>query len=680
MKNLLKSENSPYLIQHADNPVHWQPWGEDALALAQEENKPIFLSIGYAACHWCHVMAHESFEDQETADYLNTHFINIKVDREERPDLDSIYMQAVVALTGQGGWPMSVFLSPEGKPFYGGTYFPPEPRHNLPSFLQVLATVAKLWKEDPDKLLNSADQITAHLEPESEESIEDSNLELEDLHEITRNLYKGYDWDHGGWGGAPKFPMGMALEFLLRMQSRGSEEAEKLTTHALSAMARGGMYDLLGGGFSRYSVDPRWLVPHFEKMLYDNAILSNVYLQAYLITGKQFQRQISTETLDFIQGELRDPQGGFYSSLDADSEGQEGKYYIWDLQEIQSILEDDALFSTAKAAFTLPAGGNFEGKIILRRKQTDQEISDSLNVPLETIKSRIKDLKNQLLEARKKRIRPALDDKVLVAWNGLALTAFANAGRYLEREDYLETAAKNADFILENLINDQGRLLRSWRNGSAQHLAYLEDYSALIRGLIALYQTDFQQRWYEAAVELTEEMIRLFYSPENGFFDTGQDHPELIYRPRNKQDNAVPSGASQASYVLLQMSGYTMNYEWQEIAEETILAMREKMALSPLGYGKWLQAADLFVGPLNELALIGLLEDQEMQILLAAINQEYRPRSILAQGNPPIEASAPEILQNRPPVQNRSTVYLCRDYVCLEPVTTKEALIKILNQ
>jgi uncharacterized protein YyaL (SSP411 family) len=678
VKNILQSENSPYLLQHADNPVHWQPWGEDALEQAQEENKPIFLSIGYAACHWCHVMAHESFEDPETAAFLNTHYINIKVDREERPDLDSIYMQAVVALTGQGGWPMSVFLSPDGKPFYGGTYFPPEPRHNLPSFLQVLATVAKLWKEDPDKLLDSADQITAHLEPKIEEPGKESPIEVNDLNNIVRTLYKGYDWDHGGWGGAPKFPMGMPLEFLLAMQSRGNQEAEKITTHALDSMARGGMYDLLGGGFSRYSVDSRWLVPHFEKMLYDNAILSSVYLQAFLITGREFFRRISTETLDFILKEMRDPQGGFYSSLDADSEGQEGKYYIWDLQEIKSTLEDDALFQIAEAAYTLPAGGNFEEKIILRRKQTDREISAAFNLPLGNVEERLQEIQNKLLEAREKRIRPGLDNKVLVAWNGLALTAFANAGRYLKRKDYLDTAAKNADFILNNLFNNQGRLLRSWRSGSARHLAYLEDYAALIGGLIALYQSDFQQRWYEAALQLTEEMIRLFYSPENGFFDTGQDHPELIFRPSNNQDNAVPSGASQACYVLLQMSGYAMNYEWQEIAEETILRMGEKISLSPLAYGKWLQAADLLVGPLNELALIGRLEDRDMQSLLAAINREYRPRSILAQGTPPILETAPEILQNRPPVQNRSTVYLCRDYVCLEPVTDKDELLNIL--
>ena len=517
MANHLVHCTSPYLLQHANNPVDWYPWGKEALEKARQEDKPIFLSIGYAACHWCHVMAHESFEDPQIAAIMNRNFVNIKVDREERPDLDSIYMSAVVALTGQGGWPMSVFLTPDLTPFYGGTYFPPLSRYGLPSFKDILVSVSSAWKLKRDEVIQAGQNtITAVMQRSVREGLS-GTFTPDSLTRAARKLVNSYDWNHGGWGKAPKFPQPMALEFLLRRHMAGDKDVLKPAIHALHAMAKGGMYDILGGGFSRYATDNDWLVPHFEKMLYDNAQLARVYLQAWQITQEPLFRQVVEETLNFISREMISPQGGFYSSLDADSEGVEGKFYVWTLEEIRNELGGkDNLFETA---YDVRSSGNWEGKIILQRAVEDSDLASTYNLSTSEVMSALESRKRQLLALRNKRIRPGTDDKILTSWNGLMLSTFAEAARVMENEAYLQIAQKNAHFLLTALHAD-GKLHRAWRNGQVSEQVFLEDYASLVLGLIDLYQSDFNNHWYSEACSLTAEMVEQFSDPAGGFFDT----------------------------------------------------------------------------------------------------------------------------------------------------------------
>jgi uncharacterized protein YyaL (SSP411 family) len=497
MPNRLAQENSPYLLQHKDNPVDWYPWGDEALDKAKQQNKPIFLSIGYAACHWCHVMERESFEEPQTAAMMNDNFINIKVDREERPDLDRIYMDAVVALTGQGGWPMSVFLTPSGKPFFGGTYFPPSPRYGMSSFMEVLSQITSLWQQKPDELEESGEKLVQHIRTRSLMPAPDQEAQLDPatLDQAVLKVGQSYDWKHGGWGSAPKFPQPMTILFLLRRASRGDQMALDLATHALDAMSMGGMYDLIGGGFARYSVDNQWLVPHFEKMLYDNAQLARAYLHAYLLTGKPLYRQICEETLDFTLREMTHPAGGFFSSIDADSEGEEGIFYTWRFAELQDLLDEEE-FEALSQAYSINEKGNFEGKIVLQHKQKPSERAG--------LTPHLQSAHQKLFAARSSRIRPATDDKVLTAWNAWMNIAFSEAARYLKRSDYLEVAQRNLTFLLETLYQD-GRLLRSWREGKALHNAYLEDYSSLALALLSLYQSDQNANRYQQAVQLIDQ-------------------------------------------------------------------------------------------------------------------------------------------------------------------------------
>ncbi|MGB8980371.1 MAG: thioredoxin domain-containing protein, partial [Anaerolineales bacterium] len=454
MTNQLINESSPYLLQHADNPVNWYPWGDEALTKARTENKPIFLSIGYAACHWCHVLAHESFEDEEIAAFMNEHFVNIKVDSEERPDIDAIYMQATVAMTGSGGWPMSVFLTPDLKPFYAGTYFPPVPRHNLPAFRDLLAGIARAWKEEPDEIASVSGQVSGHLQAAmSSDPAGNTTLTQDDLDTAVKSLNESYDWGYGGWGAAPKFPQPMTIEFLLRRHAAGNPEALKPAVHALKAMSRGGMYDVVGGGFSRYSVDNFWRVPHFEKMLYDNAQLARAYLHAWQITKEPHFKQVVIETLDFVARELTHPAGGFYSSLDADSEGEEGKFYAWTLEEIREVLGTDSDFFEAACGIT--PRGNWEGRTVLQRALDDASLAARFQLDPEAVPARLAGAHSRLLSARASRVRPGTDDKILTAWNGLMLAALAEAGRSLDDSElqhkYLVLATRNADFLLDAL-------------------------------------------------------------------------------------------------------------------------------------------------------------------------------------------------------------------------------------
>ncbi|MDO9087304.1 MAG: thioredoxin domain-containing protein [Anaerolineaceae bacterium] len=671
MTNRLADTTSPYLLQHANNPVDWYPWGPEALERAKQEDKPIFLSIGYAACHWCHVMAHESFEDPEIAALMNQNYINIKVDREERPDLDSIYMSAVTAMTGQGGWPMSVFLTPDLIPFYGGTYYPPRPRYGMPSFRDVLLSLADYWQNRRDEVVRSGGEILKAVMQQKAGNYLSGNFTPEILQQATQALLRSYDWQHGGWGRAPKFPQPMALEFLLRRQTAGDPKTLETVQHALNAMARGGMYDVVGGGFARYSTDADWLVPHFEKMLYDNAQLTIAYLHAWQISREPHYRRVVEETLGFVQRELLRPEGGFYSSLDADSEGVEGKFYVWTLDEIRAALgETDELF---EAAYGLTPTGNWEGKIVLQRVVTDAELAGRFGLPAEELPVRLAERHVQLLTARSLRIRPGTDDKVLTAWNGWMLSAFAEAARALENDTYLQVAQRNADFILRELVVE-GRLRRSWRQGQTSPEVFLEDYAALILGLLDLYQADFNPLWFASAQKLTGEMIKQFHDPAGGFFDTTRDAETVLLRPKDLQNNATPCGNALAVEALLKMASYSENEEWLQLAEETLAQVARMVGEYPTAFSRWLSAADFYLSKTLQIALIGELESVEMVEFLREIRGTYRPNTVVAAAGLPIPDGSPALLAERPMIEEKVTAYVCEGFVCRMPVGTVEGL------
>jgi hypothetical protein len=686
MTNHLANENSPYLLQHAENPVEWYPWGEAALERAQQENKPIFLSIGYAACHWCHVMAHESFEDPDTAKIMNQHFINIKVDREERPDLDSIYMSATMALTRSGGWPMSVFLTPDLEPFFAGTYFPPVPRYQMPSFKDVLTSVASAWDTKREDLLHTADQVKDYLQRANQIGKADEfSMEQKDLNTIADDLLSSYDQNNGGWGSAPKFPQPMLIEILinrcLAMNEVASDEKrqkyKQTARHVLSAIAQGGMYDVVGGGFARYSVDAGWLVPHFEKMLYDNGQLALAYLHGYLVSGDEHFREVCAETLTFIERELTDPAGGFYSSLDADSEGVEGKYYIWDYEELEVILGDE--FQFFNSAYDITPEGNWEGKIILQRIVTDEKLAQIYQTSQQDVKRRIEKCHRLLFKQRNLRIRPATDDKVLVSWNALALIAFVEAGRYLSRPDFIQIARKNANFLLKSMYQD-GRLLRSWRDGVARHNAYLEDYAGMILGLLALYQSDPDPDWYKWALKLAEEMMTHFRDPAGGFFDTRDDHEQLVVRPKDTQDNATPSGNALAAHALLQISAFGDHPEWRTIAEKMLAQFQSNARQYPTAFGKWLQAIDFAVGSMREIAILGNPEDQATQAMVRTTWNIYNPYRVVAISNYPPHPESPTLVKERKLIDEKPTAYICQNFICKTPINDLQAYEKQLNR
>jgi uncharacterized protein YyaL (SSP411 family) len=691
MPNRLANETSPYLLQHADNPVDWYPWGEEALQKAKEEDKPIFLSIGYSACHWCHVMAHESFEDERVAAILNKHFVSIKVDREERPDLDRIYMSAVQAMTGRGGWPMSVFLTPEGEPFYGGTTFPPTPRYGMPSFADVLLAVVDAWLNRRQELAEEGKRIAAAINRQSavREGAEREDLKRETLGAALENLWQGFNRVHGGWpfdhaqgkGGAPKFPQPMALEFLLRHHhSTGDPLALKMASQTLEAMARGGVYDQIGGGFHRYSVDNHWLMPHFEKMLYDNAQLARVYLHAWQVTSDPFYRAIAEEILDYVVREMTDgstglttgPGGGFYSTQDADTEGEEGKFFLWTPSEIHDLLGQEA--DTFMTAFGVTTQGNFEGQNIL-------EFVGHMSQREEWSEAR-----GKLFAAREQRMHPGRDEKVLTSWNGLMLAAFAEAARVLRRDDYRRVAERNADFLLRELRRDDGRLWHTWRAcpeqgrraGVAKINGYLEDYTYLIEGLLELYQTTFEPRWYLAARELAEAMVVHFSAPV-GFFDTSDDHERLISRPREWQDNAVPSGNAMATSVLLRLAGLAVEPRYAELARRSLSQVQPLLARHPLAFGQWLVALDYALSHPREIAIVGDPQAGDTRALLDACTTGYRPHQVVALRSPDSEASAVPLLQDRSQISGRATAYVCVGSACRPSVTDSAELQELLK-
>ncbi len=680
MTNHLANETSPYLLQHVDNPVDWYPWGEEAMRLAKERDKPILLSIGYAACHWCHVMAHESFEDEETAAQMNAEFVNVKVDREERPDIDSIYMQATNAMTGRGGWPMTVFLTPEGEPFYAGTYFPNEPRHGMPAFRQILAGVSQAWQTDRKNVLGSATEVAAQLQALSQVGLESQAVDSDVFKSALRGLGHRFDPTWGGFGDAPKFPQPMTIEFLLRESVREEGgDALEMAELTLRKMAEGGMYDQIGGGFARYSVDHRWLVPHFEKMLYDNAQLARVYLHAWQVTGNTFYRRVVEETLDYVLLEMRHPEGGFYSSQDADSEGVEGKFYVWSADEIREALADDA--DAFMRIYGVSDAGNWEGHNILNLRAEPVTVAAELNIAAGTLATRMAAARTKLYERRTKRIWPGLDDKVLTSWNGLMLAAFAEAGQALRRPDYIEAARSNADFLHRTMRLDSGRLLRTWKAGSeAKYNAYLEDYAYLADGLLVLYEATFDDRWAHWARELGEIMLTNFRDETNGgFFDTSDDHEQLIHRPKDLQDNAVPSGNSMAASALTRLSLLTGNGEYWQVAEQSIATMSKFMSQYPSGFGQWLNVASFMLSEPLEIALVG--SNEALAPLLEVVREGFRPFQVVAAGDERDEGdeAALPLLVNRPRIDGKATAYVCRQFVCQAPVTDPDTLTQQLR-
>jgi uncharacterized protein YyaL (SSP411 family) len=681
MPNRLANESSPYLLQHADNPVDWYPWGAEALNKAKAEDKPIFLSIGYSACHWCHVMAHESFENEQTARLMNDLFINVKVDREERPDLDSIYMEAVVAMTGQGGWPMSVFLTPAGAPFYGGTYFPPTSRYGMPGFDHVLQSVANAYHHQKEGIAQNTANLLARMQHTLPQSNDDSlNPETPAL--AVEALRQNFDAANGGFGNAPKFPQPMTLDFLLRVYHRRPEphllEMIELTLHK---MARGGMYDQLGGGFHRYSVDSVWLTPHFEKMLYDNALLARLYLHAFQLTGQPFYRRIVEETLDYVMREMTDPGGGFYSTQDADSEGEEGKFFVWTVAEIEAALgeADGKIFC---AAYGVNPGGNFEGQSILHIPHSLDALAEELKVGADNLFDSMERSRAELFAVREQRVKPGRDEKILTAWNGLMLAAFAEAGRILHRPDYIDAAARNAEFVLTTM-QENGRLYRTWKadTGQARLMGYLEDYAFYADGLLALYQSTFEPRWFQAAQSLMDETLIHFTDTEyGGFFDTANDHEQLVARPKNLQDNAIPCGNSMAVRSLLLLAAYTGESRYYDPAMQALTALQPAMSQYAGAFTHWLGALELALTPPQEIAIIGERQHPVTIAMLNELQTAYRPNQIVTVTSEQNAVEHPPLAHQRPMRDEQTTAYVCQNFVCRQPVTTAETLAAILTE
>jgi uncharacterized protein len=664
MPNQLIHETSPYLLQHADNPVEWYPWGEEAFEKARRENKPVLLSIGYSACHWCHVMAHESFENEEIAKLMNQLFVNIKVDREERPDLDQIYMNAVQMMTHHGGWPMTVFLTPDAVPFYGGTYFPPQDRYNMPGFPRVLISVSEAYRERQDDIRETGASLLNELRRLSARSGSDQPIEEELLDAAYAGIVRSYDSINGGFGGAPKFPPAMTLEFLLRTHARtGNSEALEIVRHTCKQMANSGMYDQLGGGFHRYSTDAKWLVPHFEKMLYDNALLARLYLHYFQASEDQQARQTAEGILDYVLREMTHPAGGFYSTQDADSEGHEGKFFVWDIDEIRSTLgEGDAeLFCSY---YNITPSGNFEGKNIPNVTRSLERVAEQNAVSVSELQASLDESRSKLFELRETRIKPARDEKILTAWNGLMMTSFAEAGVILNRPDYTEAARRNAEFVLSKLRKD-GALLRTWKDGVAKFNGYLEDYSFLIEGLVTLFETTGEFRWLEEAERLTERMIEEFWDSDGGgFFFTGKSHEDLIVRSKDYFDNATPSGNSVATMVLLRLALLMDNDNYRNLAVAVLREVGASVRRYPSGFGYALSAADFSVSTPKEVAIVGR-DAGDIQPLLAEVWRRYLPNKVVAPG---FGGGNIPLLENRPLLNDRATAYVCVHYTCQQPV------------
>ena len=655
MPNALAGETSPYLLQHRDNPVDWLPWGEEALLRAKDLDRPLLVSIGYSACHWCHVMERECFENPEIAALMNEHFVCVKVDREERPDVDAIYMEAAAAMTGHGGWPLNVFLTPEQVPFYAGTYFPPVPRRGMTSWPTILGGVAKAWEEQREDIRAQSRAVIERLTGASLLEPAEQLPGADVLDDAVLHLRTTFDAVNGGWGGAPKFPAASVIELLLR---RG-ERAPAL--QSLRAMASGGINDQIGAGFARYSVDATWTIPHFEKMLYDSALLARAYLHGWQVSGDPILRRTAEETLDWALREMTGPEGGFYSALDADSEGVEGKFYVWSLAELHDVLGDDA--EVALPWLGASVLGNFEGKNILESRGPE---------PPAEVRARIR---SALLAARDRRVRPGLDDKRLTSWNALMISALADAGAVLERDDYLDAARRAADFLDTTMRDEDGRLLRTYNAGRAKLNAYLEDHAFLVEALIALYEATFESRWFHTAVKTADAMIERFADSEHGgFFQTASDHEQLVARRKDLEDNPIPAGASSAAFGLLRLAALTGEARYEEHADGVLRLAGEPARRYPRSFGHLLQALDFRLEPVQEVALVG----PEPDALARVVRGAFRPRVVVAAGNGSDAAGVP-LLEGRTAPEGRAVAYVCEHFACKQPVREPAELEALLT-
>jgi uncharacterized protein len=667
--NRLADETSPYLLQHRFNPVDWYPWGVEAFERARREDRPVLLSVGYSACHWCHVMERESFEDPAIAGLMNERFINIKVDREERPDVDSIYMQAVQAMTGHGGWPMTVFLTPDGVPFHGGTYFPPGDRHGMPGFPRVLEAVAQFYRDRRGEAASVGQELLERIRQSERVRAGGDLLTPAVLDAAYQGLRAEFDARHGGLGRAPKFPQPIAFDFLLRCwRRRDLTEALQMVRHTLTRMARGGMYDQLGGGFHRYSVDQVWLVPHFEKMLYDQAQLALLYVQAWQATGDPEYRRVTQEILDYVVREMTHPDGGFYSTQDADSEGEEGKFFLWDRPEIEALLDPEAA-RVALHYWGVADGPNFEGRNILHVPREPTEVASALGLTPDGLLEILGRARATLFAHREGRIKPGRDEKVLAGWNGMMVRAFAEAARALGRPDYLRVAERNAGFLLSALMVD-GRLLRTWKDGRAKLLGYLEDYAMVADGLLALHEATLDRRWLAASRQLAGAMVDLFWDPQTeGFFDTGRDHEALVVRPRSLFDSAVPCGSSVAADVLLRLATLTGETDLQRRGVETIRSVVPLMARYPSGFGRFLGALDFHLGSPVEVAVMWPVDaaPADREPLMDQVFRRYLPNRVVTGAVSGAGEDLPLLAAKR--AWGRPTAYVCEGYACQAPTT-----------
>ncbi len=682
MPNRLTGETSLYLKQHANNPVDWYPWGPEALAMAKELDRPIFLSIGYSACHWCHVMEHESFENEATAALMNEHFVCIKVDREERPDIDTIYMNALQVLTREGGgWPLSVFLTPELTPFYAGTYYPPDERYaaqGRPSFRRLLASIQDAWKNRREHIAEVGKNVTEYLKGMSTLEASDTALSPDLLSNALNMLRRSFDPTHGGFGSPPKFPHALELKLLLRLAKRFDDKtALHMVRHTLDKMARGGMYDQIGGGFSRYSVDAKWTVPHFEKMLYDNALLVTAYVEAWQVTRDPFYEQIARETLNYVLTEMTSRGGAFFSAQDADSEGEEGKFYVWSERQLREILGPD-LGDFACKVWGVTSHGNFEGHNILFRSRSDEQDAVQLGLSLEVFREKLVEATRNLYNARSKRVRPGRDEKILTAWNGLMISAFAKTAAVTDNADFRAAAIRAADWCLTHLRDANGRLFRTANaDGTAKLTGYLEDYAFLADALVSLYEATFEAKYLKAAGELADVMLKHFADSNGpGFFFVADDHETLIARTKDVHDGSTPSGNAVAVTVLLRLAKLLDRRDFATKAEETLRGYRATMTDHPAATGQMLIALDFYLGPTTEVAVIAKADEDDRHSALAAIRTAFRPNQVMAihdlRSGP-----APEfipLLKDKPMIDGKVTVYVCENFACKAPLVGIEAI------
>ena len=678
--NRLSRESSPYLLQHAHNPVDWYPWGDEAFEKAKSENKPILLSLGYSACHWCHVMEHESFENEKIAALMNELFVNIKVDREERPDLDEIYMNAVQMLTGRGGWPMTMFLTPDRKPFYGGTYFPPEDRQGMPGFPRVLLGVSQAFRERPEEVEKSVSQILTALQRMSESAETSKNFSPEIIGEGADSIARAYDAENGGLGQAPKFPNAGVYELFLRHYSRSKNERFlEMAVHTLNKMARGGIYDHLGGGFHRYSVDAKWLVPHFEKMLYDNAQLVRVYAHAYTLSGEPLFRSVVAETTAYLLREMLHPQGGFYSTQDADSEGEEGKFFVWTTEEIGQVLgeEDGEVFCRM---YDVGEAGNFEGKSILHPILTVDQASKFFRKEPSEIDALIAGAKQKLFIEREKRVKPFRDEKIITAWNGLMLSGLAEAIKITDNPAAVDAAQRTVEFIFENMFRD-GFLLHTYKDDQAKLLGYLDDYAFLAVGLLDLYEALFDRNYLDRAIQLTDIMLREFWDErDGGFFFTGKSHEQLISRAKPIFDASIPSGNAMATQLLLRLHHFTGKDHYRISAEKVLRSYYDAMEGQPFGFAHMLCALDFYLAGAKEIVIIGNPAEAGVKELIAQVNSTYLPNKVVQLATPSAAlASISPLLQGKTQVDGNPTVYVCQNFTCSAPVTNRSELQALLE-